>query len=168
MDFALTPFQQQLQQRCRDLAADFATRSATHDREASHPSENYQRLREEGFLSLTIAKEHGGAGAGLLDHTVAYEALGAGCPSTALAFNMHASVVMPILESPEVAAEIKTRLTRLVVDERKMFASMIEAADLVMVGASIEHCNPLAGIVFLLPRDAAGRRVEANWDVLGM
>jgi alkylation response protein AidB-like acyl-CoA dehydrogenase len=205
VDFALTPAQRDLQQQCRALAADFATRSARHDREGSHPVENYQRLRQEGFLALTIAREWGGAGASLLDHTIAYEALGAGCPSTALAFNMHASVVMPILESPEVTAEAKRRLVTLVVDEkkliagnfsepittaligarpiktrarrvaggwrvtgRKMFASMLEAADLVMVGASVEGAAPLAGMVFLLPPTAEGRKVDANWDVLGM
>ncbi len=205
MDFALTPKQRDLQRQCRELAADFATRSAAHDREASHPCENYERLRQEGFLALTIPAPQGGGGASFLDHTIAYEALGAGCPSTALAFNMHASVVMPILESPQVDAAVKTRLTRLVVDERKliagnfsepittaligarpiktrarkvdggyrvtgrkMFASMIEAADLVMVGASTEGATPLTGIAFLLPPDAEGRRVEANWDVLGM
>ena len=85
MDFALTPEQQRLQRQCRELAADFATRAAAHDRDASHPSENYDRLREAGFLALTAAKEWGGGDASLLDHTIAYEALAQGCPSTALA-----------------------------------------------------------------------------------
>ena len=102
MDFALSEDQKRLQQRCLELAADFATRSSEHDRDASHPIENYDRLRAEGFLELTVGKEWGGAGASFLDHTIAYEALGQGCPSTALAFNMHASVVMPVLQSPEV------------------------------------------------------------------
>jgi alkylation response protein AidB-like acyl-CoA dehydrogenase len=205
LDFQLTPKQLRLQQQCRELAADFATRSAIHDREASHPIENYERLRQEGFLALTISEEWGGGGASLLDHTVAYEALGAGCPSTALAFNMHASVVMPILDSPEVPHDTKRLLVDMVVRERKliagnfsepvttslvgarpiktrarraeggyrvtgrkMFASMLEAADMVMVGASIEGAGDAAGLVFLLPRVAEGRRVEANWDVLGM
>ncbi|HTZ35647.1 MAG TPA: acyl-CoA dehydrogenase family protein [Stellaceae bacterium] len=205
MDFALSERQRDLQRRCRALAADFATRAAAHDRDASHPVENYARLREEGFLALTVAVAWGGGGASLLDHTVAYEALGAGCPSTALAFNMHASVVMPILESPEVTHDAKRRLADLVVRDgrliagnfsepittsligarplktrarrvaggyrvsgRKMFASMIEAADLVMVGAAVEGAGPAAGLVFLLPRQAEGRRVEADWDVLGM
>jgi hypothetical protein len=79
VDFRLSSEQQGLQHRCRDLAADFATRSAANDRDASHPSENCDRLREEGFLALTIGKEWGGLGTGFLDHTVAYEALGAGC-----------------------------------------------------------------------------------------
>ena len=204
--FELTSEQQWLRCKCRALAADFATRSAAHDRDASHPVENYQRLREEGFLALTIGKQWGGQGASLLDHTIAYEALGAGCPSTALAFNMHASVVMPVLESPEVAAATKKWLADLVVREgkliagnfsepittafiaerpiktqarrveggyrltgRKMFASMIGAADFVMVGASLEGAaSAMAGLVLLLPPGTAGRRVDPNWDVLGM
>ena len=85
-----------LRDRCLELAADFATRSAGHDRDASHPSENYDRLRKDGFLHLTIPRGMGRrSGFNFLGHTIAYEALGRGCPSTALAFNMHASVVMP-------------------------------------------------------------------------
>ena len=37
-----------------------------HDRDASHPIENYRRLREEGFLALNVPKKWGGAGVGLL------------------------------------------------------------------------------------------------------
>jgi alkylation response protein AidB-like acyl-CoA dehydrogenase len=206
VDFQLSPDQQRLQRRCLDLAADFATRSAEHDRDASHPRENYDRLRQEGFLALTVAPEWGGAGASFLDHTIAYEALGQGCPSTALSFNMHASVVMPVLQSAEVTGEAKQHVADLVVRQRKliggnfsepgttsligarplsaratrvdggysitgrkMFASMLEAADYVMVMAYPDDAtNPDAGILLLVPPDAAGRRVNANWDVLGM
>src|SRR5690242_4304526 len=120
MDFAFSEDQKRLQQRCLELTADFATRSSEHDRDASHPAENYDRLRAEGFLSLTVPPEYGGAGASFLDHTIAYEALGQGCPSTALAFNMHASVVMPILESAEVTPEAKRLIADRVVREGRM------------------------------------------------
>jgi alkylation response protein AidB-like acyl-CoA dehydrogenase len=206
VDFQLTCEQQRLQNKCRELAADFLTRSAAHDRDASHPVENYDRLRNEGFLALTIGKEWGGLGASFLDHTIAYEALGQGCPSTALAFNMHASVVMPLLESAEVSAETKRVIADLVVRERKliagnfsepvttsligerplkaqawradggyrvtgrkMFASMLEAADFVLVMAFPEGArSPSAGIILMLPQGAEGRSVDPNWDVLGM
>ena len=205
MDFQLTPEQHCLQKTSRELAADFATRAAAHDRDGSHPVENYAQLRDAGFLALTVPKQWGGGGAGLLDHTIAYEALGGGCPSTALAFNMHASVIMPILECREVSPETKRFIADLVVREkkliagnfsepvttsivgvrplktrarrveggwrvtgRKMFASMLEAGDFVMVGASIEGRGAAAGLAFLLPPKAEGRRVDANWDVLGM
>src|SRR5205814_3713155 len=187
-------------------AADFAPRSAVHDRDASHPVENYNRLREEGFLALTIGAEWGGAGASFLDHTIAYEALGQGCPSTALAFNMHASVVMPLLQSGEVSAEIKRRIAEMVVCDRsliagnfsepvttaligerplktrarridggysvsgrKMFASMLEAADYVLVMAYPDTATtPFAGMILMLPRVTPGRSVDPNWDVLGL
>ena len=113
MDFALTEEQRRLQERCLALAADFATRAAEHDRDASHPLENYARLRQEGFLALTIDRELGGGGFDFLSHTIAYEALGQGCPSTALSFNMHASVVMPLLQAEGVPAEAKQRVADL-------------------------------------------------------
>jgi alkylation response protein AidB-like acyl-CoA dehydrogenase len=206
VDFQLTQYQQRLQQRCLELASDFATRSSDHDRDASHPIENYDRLRSEGFLELTIAKQWGGSGASFLDHTIAYEALGQGCPSTALAFNMHASVVMPVLQTAEVTNETKARVADLVVRQRKliggnfsepgttsllgerplsarvravdggysitgrkMFASMLEAADYVMVMAYPDTArSPFAGMLLLVPGGSEGRRVNANWDVLGM
>jgi alkylation response protein AidB-like acyl-CoA dehydrogenase len=206
VDFGLTEEQQRLRRRCRELAADFATRSAEHDRVASHPVENYEILRREGFLELDVPKAWGGAGVGLLGHTLAFEALAEGCPATALAFNMHASVVMPVLLSAEVGAEAKERVAELVVRRRrliagnfsepgttsligarplsararrveggwrvtgrKMFASMLEAADHCMVMAYPEGAaGPYAGIILLLPRDAEGRRVKADWDTLGM
>jgi hypothetical protein len=43
--------------------------------------------------------------------------LGEGCPSTTLAFNMHASVVMPLLESADVSAATKRRIADLVVHQ---------------------------------------------------
>ncbi len=191
MDFRISEEHSRLQQRCRALAADFATRSAEHDRAASHPLENYQRLREEGFLELNLPKEWGGAEVGLLGHTLAFEALGEGCPSTALAFNMHASVVMPVIESAEVATEAKRRLADLVVRRKKLIAGNFSepgttsligarplsararrvegAADYCMVMAYPEGATSAnAGILLLVPRDAAGRSVDATWDTLGM
>jgi alkylation response protein AidB-like acyl-CoA dehydrogenase len=52
---------------------------------------------------------------------------------------------------------------------RKMFASMIEAADYVLVLVyPTSATNPAAGMLVMIPPDAEGRRVIANWDTLGM
>ena len=206
MDFDIPEEARRLRQRCAELAADFATRAAAHDAAASHPSENYERLRQEGFLTLSVPKQWGGSGVGLLTHTLAYEALAQGCPSTALAFNMHASVVIPLLQSPEVSDDAKRHVADLVVRQRKliggnfsepsttsligerplsvrarevadgysitgrkMFASMLEAADYVLVLAYPDTAtSPSAGMLLLIPPDAPGRSVIANWDTLGM
>jgi alkylation response protein AidB-like acyl-CoA dehydrogenase len=206
LDFAFSEEHRQLRARCQALAADFATRSSAHDRNASHPTENYDRLRQEGFLELSIPKEFGGAGVGFLGHTLAYEALGQGCPSTALSFNMHASVVMPLLDSPEVTPQAKRHVANHVIagkqliagnyseatstallgerwldtiisrvdggwqiTGRKMFASMLQAADYCLVLARPDTATrPTAGAFVLIPRNAPGRSVIANWDVMGM
>jgi alkylation response protein AidB-like acyl-CoA dehydrogenase len=210
MDFRWSKEQQDLQRRCQALAADFATRSAAHDRDASHPAENYELLRQAGLHALTIPPRWGGQGgshgAGLLTHTLAYETLAQGCPATALAYNMQASVVMPLLESPDVSDAAKDRVADLVMRQgkliggnfsepgttsligerplavrakpvdggysitgRKMFASMLEAADHVLVMAYPDDAtNPAAGILLLVPRGADGRSVNPTWDTLGM
>jgi hypothetical protein len=55
VDFQLTSEQKRLQHKCRELAADFASRSGLHDRDASHPVENYDRLRRKGSLERYLA-----------------------------------------------------------------------------------------------------------------
>ena len=66
MDFHITDAQRELQQRARRLAADFATRAAQHDREATDPVENYAALRAEEFYGLNVPTDMGGACIGLL------------------------------------------------------------------------------------------------------
>ena len=206
MEFRITEEQRELQQRARSLGQDFAARAAEHDREASDPVENYAALRDAGFYGLNVPAEFGGAGVGLLGWSLAAEELGRGCGSTALSFNMHLSVVGPVMESPLVPPVVKERLAKMVVQDarliggnfsepttsglvgtpvpltrarrvsggyritgRKAFASMIAAADYVMVMAyPDEATSPTAGMLLLVPPDAPGRRVEHVWDTLGM
>jgi alkylation response protein AidB-like acyl-CoA dehydrogenase len=123
-----------------------------------------------------------------------------------LSFNMHASVVMPLLDSPQVTQQAKRHVADLVVARRqliagnyseatstallgerwldtiisrvdggwqitgrKMFASMLEAADYCLVLARPDTAtSPTAGAFALIPRNAPGRSVIANWDVMGM
>jgi alkylation response protein AidB-like acyl-CoA dehydrogenase len=60
MDFALTADHVRIQTLCRELAADFATRAAARDRDASAPLENYAALRAAGLFGLTIPQQFGG------------------------------------------------------------------------------------------------------------
>src|SRR5205807_8515145 len=206
MEFHVTPAQKDLQHRARWLAADFATRAAQHDRDASDPVENYAALRDAGFYGLNVPADLGGSGVGLLGWSLAAEELAQGCASTALSFNMHLSVVGPVMESPLVPRTTKERLAKMVVYERKLiggnfsepttsglvgtaiplararqveggyritgrkaFASMIAAADYVMVMAyPDEATSPTAAMLLLVPPEAPGRRVEKVWDALGM
>lgn len=75
--------------RARELARHFAARAAHHDRHGTFPFENFDELREAGFLTLTIPKSHGGQELSLTDFLRVQETLAAGDGSTALALNMH-------------------------------------------------------------------------------
>src|SRR5262245_64412772 len=120
MERHITEEQRRLQRRARCLAEDFATRAAQHDRDASHPVENYRALRDAGFYGLNVPTVLGGSGVGLLGWSLAAEELAQGCASTALAFNMHLSVVGPMMESPLVPRPVKERLAKMVVHEGQM------------------------------------------------
>lgn len=89
----LTDRQREIVELADGLAADFAQRAAEHDRERTFPFENYERMREAGYLGLTVPEELGGRGASLYELLLAQERLATGCGSTALAVNMHVSPV---------------------------------------------------------------------------
>ncbi len=72
-----------------ELADDFATRAGAHDRDASFPVENVERMKETGYTALVIPERNGGLGANLLDYALCQERLAQGCAATALSINMH-------------------------------------------------------------------------------
>ncbi|MBA2474517.1 MAG: acyl-CoA/acyl-ACP dehydrogenase [Actinobacteria bacterium] len=107
------------------LADSFAGRAAAHDREGSFPYENYEEMRREGYLGLTVPEELGGMGASLHDLIVAQERLAMGCGSTALAVNMHVSPIGQLaglwrLSGDEGLADVLRRAA----DGRLVYASM--------------------------------------------
>jgi alkylation response protein AidB-like acyl-CoA dehydrogenase len=91
MDWHLTAAQRELVDRAGTLADVFAERAAAHDRENTFPFENYDDLREAGFLRLSVPTELGGMGAGLGEILPVLERLAMGDGSTALSVTMHIS-----------------------------------------------------------------------------
>jgi alkylation response protein AidB-like acyl-CoA dehydrogenase len=79
----------QLLASARDLATTFGRRAIAHDREGTFPFENFDDLREGGFLKLTVPVSHGGDEIPLSTFLRFQEVLAAGDGSTALALNMH-------------------------------------------------------------------------------
>jgi alkylation response protein AidB-like acyl-CoA dehydrogenase len=154
MDFQVTSAQRDLQERARCLAADFATRAAQHDREASDPVENYAALRDAGFYGLNVPAELGGGGVGLLGWSLAAEELAQGCASTALAFNMHLSVVGPMMESSIVPPATKERLAKMVVAEGKL------------IGGNFSEPTTSGLVATPVPLTRA-RRVDGGYRVTG-
>ncbi len=90
MDMQPTARQAALIEKARELAMDrFAPRADVLDRQASFPFEDYDDLRDEGFLGLCVPEEYGGLGADLETYCLVSEQLAQGNASTALTFNMH-------------------------------------------------------------------------------
>jgi alkylation response protein AidB-like acyl-CoA dehydrogenase len=75
--------------RASVLASEFAARAAEHDRNATFPFENFNRLSEAGLLALTVPVALGGSGAGAFDAARIIGILGKADPSTALVLSMH-------------------------------------------------------------------------------
>jgi alkylation response protein AidB-like acyl-CoA dehydrogenase len=75
-------------------AADFATRAAGHDRDGSFPVENFEAMKQSGFLAGPVPEEFGGLGLfSYHDIGVGLSRLARGDGSTAIAANMHLSSV---------------------------------------------------------------------------
>jgi alkylation response protein AidB-like acyl-CoA dehydrogenase len=89
--YRLTAAQRDLIDRAEHLGATkLAPRAANIDRQASFPFDNYDDLRQAGFLGLCIPKAMGGLGADLKTYSIVSATLGKYCGATALTFNMHA------------------------------------------------------------------------------
>lgn len=86
--------EEKIAERSDRLAAVFAGRAAVHDRDGSFPFENFDDLREAGYLALTLPEEFGGEEASLYEMLLAQERLAKGDGSTALAVGWHVSQVL--------------------------------------------------------------------------
>ncbi|HRH86808.1 MAG TPA: acyl-CoA dehydrogenase family protein [Rubrivivax sp.] len=109
MDFELTDEQRQLRDAARKLAqSEFRERAARWDREERFPEENKHRLAELGYLGLSMDRDHGGSGAGLVDTYLVIEELAKVDLLTAMI--VHDQNVSPRIIANHGSAEMKQRL----------------------------------------------------------
>ncbi|MFZ0887293.1 MAG: acyl-CoA dehydrogenase family protein [Candidatus Binataceae bacterium] len=90
--------QGRLVQLAAELAADFATRAAEHDRANTFAVENVDTMKAAGYTALVVPERHGGLGADLIDFMLCQEQLAQGDAATALAINMHLFGIGSMLE----------------------------------------------------------------------
>ncbi len=107
MDFTLSTEDQQLVKRAGELAREFATRAKDYDDDSSFPKEDFERLREEGYLSLAVPVDLGGhgmwQGSRFLPYYMILEAIATGNASTAqlLQIQTHATGIIAYLGNDE-------------------------------------------------------------------
>jgi alkylation response protein AidB-like acyl-CoA dehydrogenase len=88
--FALTPRQVEVTALARRLGFErFRERAATHDLEATFPTENYAELHAAGLLGICVPERHGGMGCDYKTYMLAAAEIGRYCGATALTWNMH-------------------------------------------------------------------------------
>ncbi|HET6367574.1 MAG TPA: acyl-CoA dehydrogenase family protein, partial [Pseudomonadales bacterium] len=84
MDFELTPAQQALRARARELADGvFRERAARWDAEEAYPWDNVKDLVRAGLMGITIPKAYGGPGGTVLDVLLVVEEIARACGVTA-------------------------------------------------------------------------------------
>jgi alkylation response protein AidB-like acyl-CoA dehydrogenase len=150
-------FHTEREQRFIDLAAtladEFAPRAAQYDENEAFPHENYARLRESGYTTLTIPEELGGMGASVLERIKAQERLAQGDGATALAINMHFNVMGLAIDMwHRFKAPHTEALLRKIASER-----------LICGGSASEPDN---AVPVLRPK-ATAQRVDGGWIVNG-
>ena len=90
MDFELSEEQQLVRKVVRELAEkSVAPRAAELDRTGKFPWENIKELSRHSLLGVPISAAYGGAGAGLLTHTLVIEELSKACANTSFVCVVH-------------------------------------------------------------------------------
>ena len=72
-----------------ELLARFQSRSADYDRDNTFFQEDFDELKEIGYLNLAVPSELGGGGLNLAEMSRETRRLGKHAPATALGLNMH-------------------------------------------------------------------------------
>ena len=99
MDFQLSPDQDDLRARARDLARSvMAPAAAELDRSEAYPWGHVAKLREAGFMGMTVPKDLGGQGRSYLDVVLVIEEMAKCCgPSARIVVEANMGAVGAIL-----------------------------------------------------------------------
>lgn len=90
MDFALTEEQEAIQEMARRFSADeLAPNAAKWDEDKHFPVDVIKKSAELGLAGIYTREDVGGSGLGRLDAALIFEALSAGCTSTAAYISIH-------------------------------------------------------------------------------
>lgn len=113
MDFQLNDEQRMIGELARSFARhEILPVAAQLDREQRFPQEICDKARELGLLNLTVPREYGGAGLGVLELAVVTEQLAWACTGVALALELNAvpADALNVAGNEEQKAEYLSRL----------------------------------------------------------
>ncbi|WP_422657709.1 acyl-CoA dehydrogenase family protein [Paenibacillus sp. EC2-1] len=102
------------------LAERFATRASLHDQAGSFPFENFNDLRETGYLKLTVPRKYGGDEISLYEMVQVQERLAYGDGSTALAVGWHLGQILHLRMTGKWPEELFANLCHDIVQQGSM------------------------------------------------
>jgi len=127
---SVTSSQAKLLATIEPLLEGFAARAAGHDREGSFPFENFEGLREVGYVKAAVPRELGGWGHGLGDVLRAQMAIARADGSTAYSIGMHQITVGREVSAESWPAEVRERIFREVASEGAWINSIASEPEL--------------------------------------
>ncbi len=130
MDYPKTERQASFIALAESLAGPIAARAEEVDRTGRFPFENFRELGKAGFLGLTVPERFGGLGANPLEYALAIERIARACGSTALAANMHLTLIGKLGETGVWPEEIYARVARDIVDNGALLNSVNSEPDM--------------------------------------
>jgi alkylation response protein AidB-like acyl-CoA dehydrogenase len=130
MDYPKTARQTTFIALADSLTERIAARADEVDRAGRFPFENFREMHEAGFLGLTIPEQFGGLGANALEYALAIERIARACGSTALAANMHLTLIGKLGETGIWPEEIYARVSRDIVEHGALLNSVNSEPDL--------------------------------------
>ena len=143
----------------------FAPRAAQYDLEASFPTENYEDLREAGFLALTIPQEYNGLGVSFETYCLVSAEIANWCGATALTLNMHAQTTFwtgSIFDSLSVEDDVKALQNS---RRKEIYEKVILGNGLFAQPFSEPNSAAAAGKA---PFGTTARKVDGGWIVNGL
>jgi alkylation response protein AidB-like acyl-CoA dehydrogenase len=93
MDFSLTPAQEEVQQRARQVAQEVKAMAGKNDRDGRFPRDILEIWAKEGFFGLSLPREYGGRGRDYLSYVLAQMELAQACPSSAIMLHVSQAIV---------------------------------------------------------------------------
>ena len=122
MDTTLTQDQRLFVEKAQWVAKTcLEPRAAQYDELATHPTESWKDLWENGLLAIAVPERYGGLGLDMVTYVRVIEELSKGCTNTAMTLHMH-SVVQRFIDALGTS-EQKARFYPDVVERGRLFGS---------------------------------------------
>jgi alkylation response protein AidB-like acyl-CoA dehydrogenase len=121
--FIKTTAQKELLLKTEVLSKEFALTADQYDQEGAFPFKHFDRLKEEGYLKLTIPKQYGGDGASLYEFLLVQEKIAQGDAATALSLGWHLGLIMHLNETQTWDINTLERICKEIVSDKKLINS---------------------------------------------